>query len=130
MENTIKQNTFSEMKAELEKALQNFQHQLEEKKALHQELSEKSSRLTDCAYNIEVYAEYTNIGIEKYQLEREIEILNYQIESMNIYIGETDKFIGVEKSFKEMDEKTAELVAISTKQLAEIEQQIEQTKEK
>ncbi len=130
MENTIKQNTFSEMKAELEKALQNFQHQLEEKKALHQELSEKASRLTDCAYNIEVYAEYTNIGIEKYQLEREIEILNYQIESMNIYIGETDKFIGVEKSFKEMDEKTAELVAISTKQLAEIEQQIEQTKEK
>ena len=130
MENTIKQNTFSEMKAELEKALQNFQHQLEEKKSLHQELSEKASRLTDCAYNIEVYAEYTNIGIEKYQLEREIEILNYQIESMNIYIGETDKFIGVEKSFKEMDEKTAELVAISTKQLAEIEQQIEQTKEK
>lgn len=130
MENTIKQNTFSEMKAELEKALQNFQHQLEEKKALHQELSEKANRLTDCAYNIEVYAEYTNIGIEKYQLEREIEILNYQIESMNIYIGETDKFIGVEKSFKEMDEKTAELVAISTKQLAEIEQQIEQTKGK
>ena len=130
MENTIKQNTFGEMKAELQQALQNFQRQLEEKKALHQELSEKASRLTDCAYNIEVYTEYTNIGIEKYQIEREMEILDFQIESMKMYIGETDKFIGVEKSFKEMDEKTAELVAISTKQLAEIEQQIEQTKGK
>lgn len=130
MENTIKQNTFSEMKAELEKALKGFQDQLEQKKTLHVELTKKAASLMDSAYNIDVYDEYTNIGIEKYQVERDMEILDFQIESMKMYIGETDKFIGVEKSFKEMDEKTAELVAISTKQLAEIEQQIEQTKGK
>ena len=120
------------MKNELVKALQDFQNQLEEKKALHHELSKKASRLSDCAYNVEVYAEYTNIGIKKYQIEREMEILSYQIESTEMYIGETNKFIEMEKSFKEMDEKTAELVVISTKQLAlaEIEQQIEQTKGK
>ena len=92
MENTIEQKMFG-MKEELEKTLQGFQHQLEEKKALHQELSLKASRLMDGEYNIDVYAEYTNIGIEKYLLERDIEILNYKIESTEIYISQTDKII-------------------------------------
>lgn len=129
MENTIEQKVFG-MKEELVKALQDFQNQLEEKKALHQELSLKASRLTDSAYNIDVYAEYTNIGIEKYQLECEIEILNYQIESMNSYIGETDKIIATKHLIKEQDEEIAKMAEISTQQLAEIEQQIEQTKGK
>lgn len=92
MENTIKQKMVS-MKDELVKTLQNFQKQLNEKKALHKELSEKASRLMDGEYNIDVYAEYTNIGIEKYQVERDMEILNYQIESTEIYIDQTNKII-------------------------------------
>ena len=92
MENTIEQKMFG-MKEELEKALQNFQNQLEEKKALHHELSLKASRLIDGEYNIDVYAEYTNIGIEKYQVERDMEILNFHIESMNMYIDQTNKII-------------------------------------
>lgn len=126
MENTIKQKTFGEMKDELVKTLQGFQDQLAEKKALHHELSKKASRLTDCAYNIEVYAEYTNIGIEKYQLEREMEILNYQIESMNIHIDQTNKIIETENLIKKQDEEIAKMADFSMKQLAEIEQQIEQ----
>lgn len=47
----------------------------------------------DGEYNIDVYAEYTNIGIEKYQVERDMEILNYQIESTEIYIDQTNKII-------------------------------------
>lgn len=121
MENTIKQN-MTTAKDELEKTLKAFQAQLEEKKALHAELTKKAARLMDSAYNIDVYAEYTNIGIEKYQLERDMEILDFQIESTEMYIGETNKFIEMEKSFKEMDKKTAEFIGISTKQLAEIEQ--------
>lgn len=120
MENTIKQNMFT-VKDELEKTLKGFQEQLKEKKALHAELTKKAASLMDGAYNIDVYAEYTNIGIEKYQLERDMEILNFQIESTEMYIGETNKIIEIEKSFKEMDEKTAEFIDISTKQLAEIE---------
>ena len=92
MENTIKQNMFA-MKDELMKTLKGFQDQLEEKKALHKELSEKASRLTDGVFNTDVYAEYTNIGIEKYQLELDMEIINYQIESTEIYIKQTDKII-------------------------------------
>lgn len=92
MENTIEQKMFG-MKEELEKALQGFQHQLEEKKALHHELSLKANRLMDGEYNIDVYAEYTNIGIEKYRLERDMEILDFQIESMNMYIDQTNKII-------------------------------------
>ena len=92
MENTIEQKVFG-MKEELEKTLQGFQHQLEEKKALHHELSLKANRLMDGEYNIDVYAEYTNIGIEKYQLERDMEILDFQIESMNMYIDQTNKII-------------------------------------
>ena len=122
MEKTIKQKTFGEMKDELVKTLQGFQDQLEEKKALHHELSKKASRLTDCAYNIDVYAEYTNIGIEKYQLEREMEILNYQIESMNIHIDQTNKIIETENLIKEQDKEIAKMVEFSTQQLAEIEQ--------
>lgn len=76
---TIEQKMFG-MKEELEKTLQGFQRQLGEKKALHHELSLKASRLMDGEYNIDVYAEYTNIGIEKYQLERDMEILDFQIE--------------------------------------------------
>lgn len=116
MEQTIKQNTFA-VKDELVKTLQAFQVQLDEKKALHAELTKKAASLMDSAYNIDVYAEYTNIGIEKYQLERDMEILNFQIESVELYIGETDKFIEMEKSFKETDKKTAELVAISGRHL-------------
>lgn len=126
MENTIKQKTFGEMKDELVKTLQGFQDQLAEKKALHHELSKKASRLTDCAYNIDVYAEYTNIGIEKYQLEREMEILNYQIESMNIHIDQTNKIIETENLIKKQDEEIAKMVEFSAQQLAEIEQQLEQ----
>lgn len=122
MENTIKQKTFGEMKAELEKSLKGFQDQLEQKKALHVELTKKAASLVDSAYNIDVYAEYTNIGIEKYQVERDMEILNFQIESMKMYIGETDKFIGIENSIKEMDKEIAEMTELSVKQLAEIEQ--------
>lgn len=125
MENTIKQKTFGEMKDELVKTLQCFQVQLEEKKALHAELSKKANRLMDSEYTIKVYEEVTNIGIEKYQVERDMEILNFQIESVELYIGETDKFIEMEKSFKEMDKKTAEFIDISTKQLVEIEKQLE-----
>lgn len=92
MENTIKQKMVS-MKDELMKTLQDFQNQLNGKKALHKELSEKASQLMDGEYNIDVYSAYTNIGIEKYQLERDMEILNYQIESTEIYISQTDKII-------------------------------------
>lgn len=126
MEKTYEQKTFGEMKIDLEKTLKGFQNQLEEKKALHHELSKKASRLTDCAYNIEVYAEYTNIGIEKYQLEREMEILNYQIESMNIHIDQTNKIIETENLIKKQDEEIAKMIEFSAQQLAEIEQQLEQ----
>lgn len=126
MENTIKQKTFGEMKDELVKTLQGFKDQLAEKKALHHELSKKASRLTDCVYNIDVYAEYTNIGIEKYQLEREMEILNYQIESMCIHIDQTNKIIETENLIKKQDEEITKMVEFSTQQLAEIEQQLEQ----
>lgn len=122
MENsiTIEQKMFG-MKEELEKALQNFQHQLTEKKALHHELSLKASKLTDGVFNTEVYAAYTDLGIEKYQLEREMEILNYQIESMNIHIDQTNKIIETENLIKKQDEEIAKMVELSTQQLAEIE---------
>lgn len=122
MENTIKQKTFGEMKIDLEKALKGFQNQLEEKKALHHEISLKANRLMDGEYNIDVYAEYTNIGIEKYQLERDMEILNYQIESMNIHIDQTNKIIETENLIKEQGKEIAKMVEFSTKQLAKIEQ--------
>lgn len=121
MENTIEQK-MSGMKEELEKALQGFQHQLEEKKALHRELSLKANRLMDGEYNIDVYAEYTNIGIEKYQLERDMEILNYQIESMNIHIDQVNKIIETENLIKEQDKEIAKMAELSTQQLVEIEQ--------
>ena len=129
MENTIEQKMFG-MKEELEKTLQDFQNQLEEKKALHHELSLKANRLMDGEYNIDVYAEYTNIGIEKYQVERDMEILNYQIESMNIHIDQTNKIIETENLIKEQDKEIAKMVELSNQQLAEIEQQLEQTKGK
>lgn len=121
MENTIEQK-MSGMKEELEKALQDFQNQLEEKKALHHELSLKANRLMDGEYNIDVYAEYTNIGIEKYQVERDMEILNYQIESMNIHIDQVNKIIETENLIKEQDKEIAKMVELSAQQLAEIEQ--------
>lgn len=126
MENTIEQKTFHQMKADFEKAKKGFQDQLEEKKALHLELSKKASKMMDGEYNIDVYSAYTDIGIEKYQLERDMEILDFQIESMEMYIAETDKFIEIENSIKAMDKEAAEMAEFSTKQLAEIEQQIEQ----
>ena len=110
------------MKEELEKTLQDFQNQLEEKKALHHELSLKANRLMDGEYNIDVYAEYTNIGIEKYQVERDMEILNYQIESMNIHIDQVNKIIETENLIKEQDKEIAKMVELSAQQLAEIEQ--------
>lgn len=58
MENTIKQKMVS-MKDELMKTLQYFQNQLNGKKALHKELSEKASRLMDGEYNIDVYSAYS-----------------------------------------------------------------------
>lgn len=121
MENTIEQK-MSGMKEELEKTLQDFQNQLEEKKALHHELSLKANRLMDGEYNIDVYAEYTNIGIEKYQVERDMEILNYQIESMNIHIDQVNKIIETENLIKEQDKEIAKMVELSAQQLAEIEQ--------
>lgn len=121
MENTIEQKMFG-MKEELEKTLQGFQRQLEEKKALHVELTKKAASLMDSAYNIDVYAEYTNIGIEKYQLERDMEILNFQIESVELYIGETNKIMEAENLIKEQDVEIAKMVKFSTQQLAEIEQ--------
>ena len=122
MEKTYEQKTFGEMKIDLEKALKGFQNQLEEKKALHHELSLKANRLMDGEYNIDVYAEYTNIGIEKYQLERDTEILNYQIESMNIHIDQVNKIIETENLIKEQDKEIAKMVELSTQQLAKIEQ--------
>lgn len=121
MENTIEQK-MSGMKEELEKTLQDFQNQLEEKKALHHELSLKANRLMDGEYNIDVYAEYTNTGIEKYQVERDMEILNYQIESMNIHIDQVNKIIETENLIKEQDKEIAKMVELSAQQLAEIEQ--------
>lgn len=121
MENTIEQK-MSGMKEELEKTLQDFQNQLEEKKALHHELSLKANRLMDGEYNIDVYAEYTNIGIEKYQLERDMEILNYQIESMNIHIDQVNKIVETENLIKEQDKEIAKMAELSAQQLAEIEQ--------
>lgn len=122
MEKTYEQKTFGEMKIDLEKALKGFQNQLEEKKALHRELSLKANRLMDGEYNIDVYAEYTNIGIEKYQLERDMEILNYQIESMNIHIDQVNKIFETENLIKEQDKEIAKMVELSTQQLAKIEQ--------
>lgn len=109
------------MKADFEKAKKGFQDQLEEKKALHLELSKKASKMMDGEYNIDVYSAYTDIGIEKYQLEREMEILNYQIESMNIHIDQTNKIIETENLIKKQDEEIAKMVELSTQQLAEIE---------
>lgn len=123
MEQTlIKQKTFGEMKNELVKTLQGFQEQLAEKKALHHELSLKALRITDCAYNIEVYAEYTNIGIEKYQLEREMEILDFQIESVELCIAKTNEIIEAENLIKKQDEEIAKMAELSAQQLAKIEQ--------
>lgn len=121
MENTIEQKTFHQMKADFEKAKKGFQDQLEEKKALHLELSKKASKMMDGEYNIDVYSAYTDIGIEKYQLEREMEILNYQIESMCIHIDQTNKIIETENLIKKQDEEIAKMVEFSTQQLAEIE---------
>lgn len=126
MEKTYEQKTFGEMKIDLEKALKGFQDQLEEKKALHAELSLKASKLTDGAFNTEVYAAYTDLGIEKYQLERDMEILNFQIESVEMHVGEINKIIAVENLIKEQDVEIARMVELSTQQLAEIEQQLEQ----
>lgn len=110
------------LKDQMEQSLKNFKAQLEEKKTLHHELSLKANRLMDGEYNIDVYAEYTNIGIEKYQLERDMEILNYQIESMNIHIDQVNKIIETENLIKEQDKEIAKMVELSAQQLAEIEQ--------
>lgn len=81
------------MKDELEKTLKGFQVQLSEKKALHTQLSKKAARMMDGEYNIEVYEKYTNLGIEKHQLECDMELLKFQIESTEMYIDQTNKII-------------------------------------
>lgn len=122
MEKTYEQKTFGEMKIDLEKALKGFQNQLEEKKALHHELSLKANRLMDSEYTIKVYEEVTNIGVEKHQLECDMEILNYQIESMNIHIDQVNKIIETENLIKEQDKEIAKMAELSTQQLVKIEQ--------
>lgn len=114
------------LKDQMEQSLKNFKAQLEEKKALHQELSLKANRLMDSEYTIKVYEEVTNIGVEKHRLECDMEIIKFHIQEVNDVIQEIDKIIETENFIKEMDKKTAEMADFSMKQLAEIEQQIEQ----
>lgn len=115
----IKMNS---LKDQMEQSLKNFKAQLEEKKALHQELSLKANRLMDSEYTIKVYEEVTNIGVEKHQLECDMEIIKFHIQEVESVIQEVDKIIAVENLIKEQDKEIAKMVELSTQQLVEIEQ--------
>lgn len=119
----IKMNS---LKDQMEQSLKNFKAQLAAKEELHMELTKKAGRLMDSEYTIKVYEEVTNIGVEKHQLECDMEIIKFHIQEVNDVIQEIDKIIETENFIKEMDKKTAEMADFSMKQLAEIEQQIEQ----
>lgn len=121
MENTIEMKMNS-LKDQMEQSLKNFKAQLEEKKALHQELSLKANRLMDSEYTIKVYEEVTNIGVEKHRLECDMEIIKFHIQEVESVIQEVDKIIAVENLIKEQDKEIAKMVELSTQQLAEIEQ--------
>lgn len=114
------------LKDQMEQSLKNFKVQLAAKEELHMELTKKTSRLMDSEYTIKVYEEVTNIGVEKHQIECDMEIIKFHIQEVNDVIQEIDKIIETENFIKEMDKKTAEMADFSMKQLAEIEQQIEQ----
>lgn len=108
------------LKDQMEQSLKNFKVQLAAKEELHMELTKKANRLMDSEYTIKVYEEVTNIGVEKYQLECNMEIIKFHIQEVESVIQEVDKIIAVENLIKEQDKEIAKMVELSTQQLAEI----------
>ena len=115
----IKMNS---LKDQMEQSLKNFKAQLAAKEELHMELTKKAGRLMDSEYTIKVYEEVTNLGVEKHQLECDMEIIKFHIQEVESVIQEVDKIIAVENLIKKQDEEIAKMVELSTQQLAEIEQ--------